>query len=330
MATNRPRSLIKRNAGVGLEPGSGQTLDVKLSELTGKDVPVMADSVALVDSEATDASKKATLTNCLKILGETAAGDKATSSLSEVDGVMKVDVGNTTATTAPAPADKVLVEVGGVNKSASITNIVKAVGEAMVNNATATSGVSEVDGVVRVDIGNVTANTSPASANKVLVEQGGVNKSITLANMAAFYRAIAQMPVDIASSLFFFAVEFDFSGSANLVATKISDHAGASALAAKGKLIAAIAAVTQVANGTTTDVVSIAKDGTPTVKLCGDLTITIGDCTNKVGCAFMLMPVSGANAIVDPASEDIYAVAAASAERSAGKVYLLLVFQKTV
>lgn len=268
MATNRPRSLIGRKAGVGVAPGSGGTLDVDLSELGAKTAPVMADLVALVDS-SDDSSKKATLANCLKILGETAAGTNATSGLSETDGVMKVNVGGTT------------------------------------------------------------ANTSPAAANKVLVEQGGVNKSVTLANMAAFHGAIAQMPADIASSLFFFAVEFDFRTSASLVATKISDHAGATALAAKGKLIAAIASITQVANGTTTNVISIAKDGTPTVKLCGDLTITIADVTNKLGCGFMLMPVAGANAIVNPASEDIYAVAAGSANRTAGKVYLLLVFQKT-
>lgn len=269
MGANRPRSLIGRHAGKGLTAGSGGTLDVKLSELDAKDTPIMADSVTILDSEDSSTSKVATLTNVQKILGETAAGTNAT------------------------------------------------------------SGLSEVDGVMRVNVGGVTANTSPAAANKTLIEQAGVNKSVTLANMAAFYRAIAQMPVDIASSLFFFATEFDFSGAATLVATKISDHAGASALAAKGKLIAAVMAVTQVANGTTTDVISIAKDGTPTAKLCGDVTITIADVTNKVGCAFMLMPVSGANAIVDPASEDIYAVAAASVGRTAGKVYLLLVFQKT-
>jgi hypothetical protein len=269
MVANRPRSLMNRQAGTGLVAGSGNTLDVDLSELPAKTTPIMADSVGLIDSEDSDASSKATLTNVLKILGETAAGTNATSGLSETDGVMKVNVGG------------------------------------------------------------ITSNASPVAANKVIVEQSGVNKSVTLANMAAFYRAIAQMPVDIASSLFFFATAFDFSTSASLVATKISDHTDATALAAKGKLIAAIIAVTQVANGTTTDVISIAKDGTPTVKLCGDLTITIADVTNKVGCAFMLMPVSGANAIVDPATEDIYVVAASSSGRTTGKVYVVLVFQKT-
>jgi hypothetical protein len=129
--------------------------------------------------------------------------------------------------------------------------------------------------------------------------------------------------------MFYFATEFDFSGSDNKVATKISDHGGATALLAKGKLVAALVAVTQATTGTTSNVISIAKDNTPTAKLCGDCTITIADDTNKVGCNFMLMPVAGANAIVDPASEDIYAVADVSSGRNAGKVYIVLVFVKT-
>jgi hypothetical protein len=102
MATNRPRSLVRRHAGTGLEAGSGSTLDVDLSELTPKTVPVMADSVAGIDSEASDASVIMTLTNCLKILGETAAGSQAASGLTEVDGVLKV-----------APTDETLVPSTG-------------------------------------------------------------------------------------------------------------------------------------------------------------------------------------------------------------------------
>jgi hypothetical protein len=79
-----------RHAGVGLAAGSGGTLDVDLNELTAKDTPVMADSVALVDSDD-DSSKIATLTNVLKILGETAAGSQDESGLTEEDGVLKVD-----------------------------------------------------------------------------------------------------------------------------------------------------------------------------------------------------------------------------------------------
>lgn len=174
--------------------------------------------------------------------------------------------------------------------------------------------------VHRDTIADVVGLMAGSAATTGLSSTGGV---LTVA------AKIAHLVAGEASSLFFFAKEFDFSGSANLVATKISDHAGATALAAKGTLVAAFVAVTQIANGTTSNVISIAKDGTPTAKLCGDCTITLADCTNKVGSVFMLMPVTGANAVIDPASEDIYAVADASATRSAGKVYILLVFQKT-
>lgn len=98
---NRPRSLVGRQAGVGLSAGSGGTLDVDLNELSAKTVPVMADSVALVSSDD-NSSKKATLTDCLKILGETAAGSQASTGLTEVDGVLKV-----------APTDETLVPSTG-------------------------------------------------------------------------------------------------------------------------------------------------------------------------------------------------------------------------
>lgn len=98
---NRPRSLMGRHAGKGLSTGSGGTLDVDLAELDAKTAPVMADSVALVDSDD-DSSKVATLINCLKILAETAAGTQASSGLTEVDGVLKV-----------APTDETLVPSTG-------------------------------------------------------------------------------------------------------------------------------------------------------------------------------------------------------------------------
>lgn len=193
---NRPRSLIRRHAGTGLEAGSGGTLDVDLNELTNKAVPVMADSVAIVDSDD-DSSKKATLTNVLKILGETAAGSNATSGLSEVDGVLKINITGTTANTAPATTDKLLIEVTGVNKSVTIINAVKAVGEAMINAATATSGLAETDGVIKIDIGNVTPTTAPAIADLVLIEVGGVNKSTSITN---FVKAAGQAMVNAATA----------------------------------------------------------------------------------------------------------------------------------
>jgi hypothetical protein len=579
---NRPRSLIGRHAGVGLDPGSGGTLDLDVSELTAKTVPVMADSMVIVDSDD-DSSKKATLTNTLKILGETAAGDKTTSGLTEIDGVMKInvgqltantapaitdkiiievtgvnksvtianaikaigeamiggagataslaesdgvikiDIGNTASTVAPDPADKLLIEVSGVNKSTTITNFLKAVGEGMVNAAGATGGLSEVNGVMRINVGGITATIAPAVADLMLVEVGGVNKSASITNLQKAFGEVAAgevatsglsesdgvlkidptdevavlhtgylltqnaagephkdkiedvtelmagtvtatgiknsngvlsvVPCSLAtktpiaadiicmgdsaaptlakgatitqvaevlagavvttgientagvlsvvpmsltakatplvadgiligdsaaptlakvstiteviavvagssaatghtaaagvltnaikiahlvagemSSLFFFSAEVDYSTSANLVATKISNHSDATALAAKGTLIAAFISNTVANTGGTATVLSIAKDGTPTAKMCADVTNTVADTVfcNALNNGWMPMPVSGANAIVDPASEDIYVVAAADASRAhTGKVFVFLVFKKT-
>jgi hypothetical protein len=193
---NRPRSLVRRHAGTGLEAGSGGTLDVDLYELTEKTTPVMADSVGLVDS-ADDSSAKATLTNVLKILGETAAGANATSALSEVDGVLKINITGTTANTNPATTDKLLIEVTGVNKSVTITNAIKAIGEAMINAAGATGGIAETDGVIKIDIGNVTPTTAPAPADKLLIEVGGVNKSTSITNLV---KAVGEAMINAATT----------------------------------------------------------------------------------------------------------------------------------
>lgn len=48
MATNRPRSLIGRQAGVGLAAGSGGTLDVDLDELPAAVVDPASDSLPII------------------------------------------------------------------------------------------------------------------------------------------------------------------------------------------------------------------------------------------------------------------------------------------
>ena len=272
------------------------------------------------------------------------------SKFSKLAGPQKVLYASLDAATPTLASDSVVFLQSGTAKKVTFADMMTGV-----DGTVTSTGLSSADGVLSVNIAGLDAKATPIAADSVMVcDSADTNalKEVTLTNLAkpladvmagtaattglsstggvlTVAAKIAHLVAGEASSLFFFAKEFDFSGSANLVATKISDHAGATALAAKGTLVAAFVAVTQIANGTTSDVISIAKDGTPTAKLCGDCTITLADCTNKVGSAFMLMPVSGVNAVVDPASEDIYAVAAASDGRSAGKVYILLVFQKT-
>jgi hypothetical protein len=66
---NRPQSIFIRAAGTGLEPGAHRSLNLDLEELTVKATPVLADSVALIDSEAANVSKVATLTSIQSVIG---------------------------------------------------------------------------------------------------------------------------------------------------------------------------------------------------------------------------------------------------------------------
>ena len=156
------------------------------TELDAKTDPVVADKVVIQDTEASDAPKVTTITNLAKATGERFAGANATSALSESNGVGKVNIGSTTANTDPAPADKVLIETGGVNKSATITNLVKAIGE-VAAGTNATSSLSEADGVMRVNINGTTGKDEPVAADAILLndsEDGNINKSATITNLA--------------------------------------------------------------------------------------------------------------------------------------------------
>ena len=163
---NRPRSLVRRPAGTGLEAGSGGTLDVDLNELSAKTVPVMADSVALVDS-SDNSSKVATLTNCLKILGETAAGVAAASGLTEVDGVLKV-----------APTDEILVPATGylLTQNAAGAPHKDAVADivALVAGTPANTGLAAAAGVLTVTPSDATINIANDSIQ--FVTQAGLPK----------------------------------------------------------------------------------------------------------------------------------------------------------
>ena len=182
-----PHSIVAR---AGAQGGSitgisdGGVFDP--TEFDAKTDPVVADKVVIQDTEASDAPKVATITNVAKATGERFAGANATSALSESNGVGKVNIGSTTANTDPAPADKVLIETGGVNKSATITNLVKAIGE-VAAGTNATSSLSEANGVMRVNINGTTGKDEPVAADAILLndsENGNINKSATITNLA--------------------------------------------------------------------------------------------------------------------------------------------------
>ena len=130
---------------------------------------------------------------------------------------------------------------------------------------------------------------------------------------------------DDKSSIFIETGTFDFGGSADAVDTKIIDS-----MAAKGQLLFAIYSVNEVADGTTSAVISLSSAASAATKMADDVTITLADTVyeNNKNNALIAWPVVGANSIV--ASEgDVYLYAAASAGRTAGQINYILVFMKT-
>lgn len=358
---------------------------------TAKTEPVVTDALLLADSQASNVNKKATITNIAKATGERFAGTNATSALSEADGVGRVNIGSTTASTAPAPADKLLIEVGGVNKSTTITNLTKAVGEVAAGTQ-ASSALTEVDGVMAVDPTDVavavgadsvlirdatdgfvhedaiadlmtavagTQATSALTATSGVLAVAPTEVAIDVAadsvvikdadDSAIHTEAVADLATAMAgagllatagvlsagtlalatdddkSSIFIETGTFDFGGSADAVDTKIIDS-----MAAKGQLLFAIYSVNEVADGTTSAVISLSSAASAATKMADDVTITLADTVyeNNKNNALIAWPVVGANSIV--ASEgDVYLYAAASAGRTAGQINYILVFMKT-
>jgi hypothetical protein len=172
MAVN-PHSYLKK-AATNVEGVTGVSAAGVFdpTEFSAKSAPVAADKVVIQDTEDSNAPKVATLTNTQKILGELAAGTNATSGLSETDGVLRVNIGSTTAKTEPVAADAVLIndsEASNINKKATITNLAKPIGEIFAAT-NATSGLSETDGVGRVNINGVTAKTTPVAADATIIK----------------------------------------------------------------------------------------------------------------------------------------------------------------
>lgn len=182
---NRPRSLVRRHAGTGLEAGSGGTLDVDLYELTEKTTPVMADSVGLVDS-ADDSSAKATLANIQKILGETAAGAAAATGHTEVDGVLKNDP--TDEALVPATGYLFTQNAAGAPHKDAFADIVALITG---NGLTDTAGVAAVlaaDTSINVAAGGIKAvadeSTISTAGGTIAIKANGIGLASLAATLA--------------------------------------------------------------------------------------------------------------------------------------------------
>lgn len=326
MATN-PHSYLKKAAtNVEGVTGISSAGVFDPTEFSAKTAPVAADKIVIEDTEDANAPKVATLTNAQKILGEIAAGTNTSSGLSEVDGVLRININGTTAKTEPVAADSVVIndsEATNTNKKVTLTNLAKPIGEIFAGT-NATSGLSEVDGVGRLNINGIDAKTSPVSADATVINDSAdtnKNKKVTLANMAAFYGAMAQMPDDLKRSIFLTYAEFD-AGTDAAVDTKLTD-----ALEAKGQLIAVIGIVNELFNGTGDSTVIISKAATGATAMASSIVMD-KDSTQLVGSVVGAWPVAGANSIC-ASGGDVYAYVATDVTRSTGKIGFVLIWMKT-
>jgi hypothetical protein len=249
--------------------------------------------------------------------------------------------------TAPVAADLVVIQDtadSNAPKRSTLTNCQKILGEIAAGTASS-SGLTEVDGVLKVAptdeplvpaTGYFLTQNAAGAPHKDLVSDvvaliGGTAATTGLSNSSGVLTAAIKLLHCVADDKvanFLEVGEFDFSGSASAVDTKIIDS-----MAAKGQLLFALISVSQVADGTTSAGISISKAAGAATKMANDLTITLADTVyqNKINNLMMMWPVSGANSIVDAgATGDVYMYAAASGGRTAGKVRYVLFFLKTV
>lgn len=265
-------------SNTGLKATAG-VLSVDITDLTDKTDPVGADSLMIVDSEASSVLKETTITDII----DTVAGTASSTALTDADGVLTVAP---TEVTVAVGADSFVLKDATDSKvhTDAIADVVSGIA-----GSAATTGLTAASGVLTAAI------------------------------------KIAHLVADEKSSLFFEAAEIDF-GVATAVDLKVSDAA-----AAKGKLILALGVVTEVFDGDANNTISISNNTLlGNNKMCSDIVVdkdtgTVGD---WLGSVFAGMPVAGADATVT-AGNDIYAYSAANTNRGNGKMYFVLVFQKT-
>lgn len=70
-------------------------------------------------------------------------------------------------------------EASNVNKEATLTAVME-----LAAGTVGTSSIENTNGALKVDIANTTAATEPVTTNKVLVDVSGVNKAVTIQNLA--------------------------------------------------------------------------------------------------------------------------------------------------
>ncbi len=168
---------------------------------------------------------------------------------------------------------------------------------------------------VLVTVADFVAAIRGTAATTGITSSGGV--------LAALIKLV-HLVADEKSALFYEAAEIDF-GTADAVDTKISD-----AIAAKGKLIAVQAVVTEAFNGDADNTITISSAASGNTAMCSSIIVDkdAGQGGNYLGASFGVIPNSDNSEIV-ASGGDVYAYRAANANCTSGKLRFLLWFMKT-
>lgn len=170
---------ILQLSGAGLPTASNgvkkviNDLQADLNTLTGAIVDVATDSIAIVDANDSNLTRKESISDLMGIV----AGTVTATALSAASGVLKVDVPSLTVDNTPVGADLILTSVGGAPRSSTITGL-----GALLQGTTATSAITATAGVLAVTIPGVTNKATLVGADSFLISDSAdtaANKEIS-------------------------------------------------------------------------------------------------------------------------------------------------------
>lgn len=322
----------------GTQSATGLTDSSGVITVSPADFAITIGADSLVYMTAAGVPKKDLATDVITAV----VGTETSTGLSQSAGVVSASLGYTEAEVDVANDDFVFRDHNASHapKTEAVADLVTALA-----GTETTSGITATSGVLKATLGYTGGSVDVANDDIVFRDHddahncktgsisglvsgiGGVAATTGLSNTSGVLSVaakIAHLVADEKSSIFIETGEFDFSGSADAVDTNV-----VTSMAAKGQLLFGVLVVSQVANGTTSNVISISSAPAAGTKMATDMTLTIANAyQNTVGSPIFMWPVATSDSIV-ASGGDVYLYAGASAGRNAGKVNYILVFRKT-
>ena len=177
--------LMTAVAGDGLAAASG-VLALDLNELTAAAVDVANDSIAIIDANDSNGSRKESVAD----LATAMAGD----GLAAASGVFALDLNELTAAAVDVANDSIAIIDANDSNGSRKESIADLVG-AMAGTVTST-GLSDSSGVLSLDIQNMTVSTSISDSDLVVIDDGA-NGTLRKMTRAHFIESAALDAINI-------------------------------------------------------------------------------------------------------------------------------------